>query len=39
MAIAGYSFVIYLKKRYLDSGIDAIYIKVSYILNGFWLVF
>jgi hypothetical protein len=39
MAIAGYSSVICLKKRYLDSGINVTYIKISGILNGFRLVF
>jgi hypothetical protein len=39
MAITGYLFVIYLKKRYLDNGIDVMYIEISGILNSFRLVF
>jgi hypothetical protein len=35
MAIAGHLSVIYLKKRYLDSGINITYIEISGILNGF----
>jgi hypothetical protein len=39
MVITGYLFVIYLKKRYFDSGINITYIKINNILNGFRLVF
>jgi hypothetical protein len=39
MVIIGYLFVIYLKRRYLNNGMDAIYIEISNILNGFRLVF
>jgi hypothetical protein len=35
MVIIGYLFVIYLKKRYINSGINTTYIEVSSILNGF----
>jgi hypothetical protein len=35
MVITGYSFVIYLKKIYLNSGVDAIHIEINNMLNGF----
>jgi hypothetical protein len=39
MVITGYLFVVCPKKKYLNNGIDIIYIEVSNILNGFRLVF
>jgi hypothetical protein len=39
MAIVGYLFVVYLKKKHLDSRMDITHIEVSGILNGFRLVF
>jgi hypothetical protein len=39
MVIIRYLFVIYLKKKYLDNGMDTIYIEISSILNSFRLIF
>jgi hypothetical protein len=39
MAITGYLSVVYLKRRYLNSEINTMYIEISGILNGFRLVF